>query len=120
MKTYTRPVSGWWWNRTAFYRWYMVRELSSVLITAYALVLLWGLATLVQGRASYEAWLAMLSTPVAIAFHVLTFVLVVYHAWTWFKIMPKTLPPLPVSDRSVVAAGVTAAVVVSILLLWAA
>jgi fumarate reductase subunit C len=120
MKTYTRPVTGTWWTRKPFYRWYMLRELSSVFITAYALVLLWGLAALVAGRASYEAWLATLSSAPAILFHGITLALVVYHAWTWFKVMPKTLPPLPVADRAVVAGGVAAAALVSSLLLWLA
>ena len=120
MKTYTRPVGGDWWRKNAFYRWYMLRELSSIFITAYALVLLWGLARLSQGSASYELWLASLSRAPWIAFHLVTLLLVVYHAWTWFKIMPKTLPRLALSDNSIVAMGVAAVLAVSALLLWLA
>ena len=119
MKTYSRPMSG-WWRRNPYYRWYMLRELSCVFITAYALVLLWGLARLSQGRSQFEAWLDGLASPGAIVFHAITFLLVVYHAWTWFKIMPKTLPRLPLSDRSIVASGVSAVIVVSAVLLWLA
>ena len=46
--------------------------------------------------------------------------LVTYHAWTWFKIMPKTLPRIPLSDRTVVILGVTSVVLVSAGLLWIA
>ena len=120
MRTYTRPVSGTWWTIMPFYRWYMLRELSSLFITLYALVLLWGLWKLGQGRAPYAAWLDSLAGPAWLAFHALTFLLVVYHAWTWFKIMPKTLPRIALPDRVVVACGVTAVVVVSALLLWIA
>ena len=121
MRSYTRTVSGWWWwKRGAFYRWYMLRELSSVFITAYALVLLWGLATLVGGQAAYQGWLQTMASPVAIAFHAVTLALVVYHAWTWFKIMPKTLAPLPVPDAAIVAAGMVAAALVTGILLWLA
>ena len=35
MKTYTRPMSG-WWRRNPYYRWYMLRELSCLFITLYA------------------------------------------------------------------------------------
>jgi len=115
MKTYPRPMAG-WWHRNPYYLWYLLRELSCIFITAYALVLLWGLVRLGQGRASYEAWLASLSSPAAIVFHVVTLLLVVYHAWTWFKIMPKTLPRVPVSDTSIVASGVSAVIAVSVLL----
>ena len=40
-----------------------------------------------------------------------------YHAWTWFQVMPKTMPPLPVQARVVSAAGVAATVLLSLLLL---
>ena len=118
MKTYTRPVTGTWWMRLPFYRWYMFRELSSLFITLYALVLLWGLAALARSQAAYERWLAVLDAPPLLLFHAVTLVLVIYHAWTWFKIMPKTLPRIAISDRTVVASGVTAAVLVSLLILW--
>lgn len=120
MKAYVRPVSGGWWRRNPFYRWYMLRELSSIFITAYALVLLWGLARLSQGSASYERWLSGLSSAPWLGFHLVTLVLVLYHAWTWFKIMPKTLPRLALADHSIVALGVGAVLGVSALLLWLA
>jgi fumarate reductase subunit C len=120
MKTYTRPVTGHWWVKNPFYRWYMLREMSCVFITAYALVLLWGLARLSQGRAPYEAWVQALSSPAALLFHAVTLGLVIYHAWTWFKIMPKTLPRIPLSDRTVVVSGVSAVILVSAVLLWIA
>jgi fumarate reductase subunit C len=120
MRTYTRPVSGTWWTKKPFYRWYMLRELSSLFITLYALVLLWGLWQLRQGRAPYETWLASLASPAWLGFHALTFILVVVHAWTWFKVMPKTLPRIPLSDNTVVTLGVSALVAVSAVLLWIA
>lgn len=119
MKTYTRPMTG-WWRRNPYYLWYMLREASSVFITAYALVLLAGLFRLWQGKSAFEAWLAALESPFWIGFHGVTLLLVVYHAWTWFKIMPKTLPRLPLPDRAIVASGVSGVIVVSAVLLWIA
>ncbi|HYL25975.1 MAG TPA: fumarate reductase subunit C [Burkholderiales bacterium] len=120
MKTYQRPVTAWWWRRNPYYVWYMVREASCVVVTIYALILLVGLARLRQGEVAYEDWLERLSRPWAIGYHALAFVLVSYHAWTWFKIMPKTLPRVPVPDRAIVAAGVAAIGACSALLWWAA
>ena len=119
MKTYKRPMGG-WWRRNPFYLWYMLREASCVVITLYALILLVGLARLAQGEVRYEDWLERLSRPWAIAFHVLAFALVAYHSWTWFKIMPKTLPRIPLPDAAVAAIGVAAIGVCSALLWWAA
>jgi fumarate reductase subunit C len=107
MNTYKRPMAG-WWKRNPFYLWYMLREASCLFITAYALVLLWGLYRLLQGRAFFEQWLNGLSSPIALAFHAAALVLVAYHAWTWFKIMPKTLPFVRVAGRRVPDAAIVA------------
>ena len=117
MKTYTRPMSG-WWQRNPFYVWYMLREASCVFITAYALHLLLGLYRLTQGRAAFDAWRGALASPESLLFHGVALVLVLYHSWTWFKVMPKTLPLVPVPDRAIVATGVSASVALSILLFW--
>ena len=119
MNAYRRPMAG-WWRRNPFYVWYMLREASCVVITLYALVLLVGLARLAQGEVRYEDWLERLSRPWAIAFHVLALLLVAYHSWTWFKIMPKTLPRIAVPDAAVVAGGIFAVGVCSALLWWVA
>ena len=115
MKTYRRPMAGWWLGN-AYYRWYMLRELSCVLIVVYALTLLVGLDRLAQGEVAFEDWLAALALPASIGFHVFAFIVVLYHAWTWFKVMPKTLPRGPLPDRAIVALGVGAAVACSLAL----
>ena len=118
MKTYRRPVSGAWWTRNAFYRWYMFRELSCVFITAYAFILLVGLYRLGQGPEAFLAWQAALASPGSLVFHVVALVLVTYHSWTWFKIMPKTMPRLPIPDRAIVAGGVLAVIAASASVVW--
>ena len=100
MKLYVRPMAN-WWTRNPFYLWYMLREASCVFITIYALVLLTGLFRLSQGKAPFEAWLAGLSSPGSIAFHAVAFLFMLYHAWTWFKVMPKTLPFVRIGRRRV-------------------
>ena len=123
-KTYMRPMAN-WWLRNGYYRWYMLRETTSVFVAAYAVVLLIGLLRLAQGPAAYDAWRASLATPLAIFFHVVTLLLFLYHAWTWFEVMPKTLPFLRiggrrVADRVIVGAGAGAALVASLALFAAA
>jgi fumarate reductase subunit C len=105
-----------WWTRNPFYLWYMAREVSSVLIVIYALVLLTGLFRLYQGQVPFEAWQAAHRSPLALGFHLITVVFVAYHAWTWFKVMPKTLPRIPVPDKLVVIGACAASVVLSFIL----
>jgi fumarate reductase subunit C len=120
IKTYTRPMRG-WWRKNPFYLWYMLREASCVFVTAYALVLLCGLYRLSQGAEAFDAWRAALTSPWSIAFHTAALLLVLYHAWTWFKVMPKTLPFIRIGgkrvpDIAITGSGVTAAVILSALL----
>ena len=124
MKTFIRPMAG-WWRRNPYYLWYMLREASCVVITAYALVLLAGLYRLQQGKAYFDAWRDSLSTPWSIALHAVALLLVLYHSWTWFKVMPKTLPFIRIAgwrvpDRLIVAGGVAGAVLCSAAILWIA
>jgi len=116
-RTYVRPMAG-WWRRNPHYRAYMLREASSLFVAAYALVLLSGLARLLQGRDAFEAWREALATPWAVAFHLVALAFFVCHAWTWFAVMPKTMPLLRIgdrriADRSIVAAGAAAALIAS-------
>ena len=120
LKTYTRPMAG-WWRRNPFYVWYMIREASCVFITIYALILLVGLWRLSQGQAAFDAWRMALTTPVSIVFHLVALILVIYHSWTWFKIMPKTMPFVRiagkrVADNTIITSGVIVTLIASLVL----
>ena len=108
VKTYVRPMAG-WWRRDPYFTRYMIREASSVFLAVYAIILLVGLYRLTQGREAYEAWSAALTHPISIFFHVLAFLTVGYHAYTWWKVSAKTAPDLRVGGRAVpdslIAAG---------------
>jgi fumarate reductase subunit C len=120
LKTYTRPMAG-WWRRNPFYIWYMIRETSCVFITIYALILLVGLWRLSQGQVAFDSWRAALVTPTSIVFHLVALVFVIYHSWTWFKIMPKTMPFVRiggkrVADNTIITSGVIVTIVASLVL----
>jgi fumarate reductase subunit C len=68
VKTFVRPMAGWWRKNPYFVR-YMIRESSSVFLAIYAVILLVGLLRLTQGEAAYDAWRAALMSPVSILFH---------------------------------------------------
>jgi fumarate reductase subunit C len=113
-------MRGWWW-RNPYYLRYMIREGSAIFLVVYALVLLGGLYRLYQGEAQFNAWRAALERPWSMAFHCTALLLVCYHSVTWFAVMPKTAPQLPVSPRLITALGLAAAISVSVLLtgmLW--
>jgi fumarate reductase subunit C len=105
--SYTRSMDG-WWRKNPYYVRYMLREGSAVFLAIYALVLLAGLFCLSQGAAAYGAWIAALTDPLAIVFHWLALLAVGYHAYTWWKVSPKTLPTIRVAGRRVPEIAISA------------
>lgn len=122
-KPYRRPMRG-WWKRDPYYIRYLAMEATSLLIAVYAIILLVGLLRLGQGEAAFNGWLEALRSPLSIALHVLLLLVFAYHSYSWFKIMPKTLPtiywrgaklPQPLITRI----GLAAAVMVNLLVIAA-
>jgi fumarate reductase subunit C len=107
-RPFIRPM-GRWWMRDPFLMRYMLRELTAIFVALYALVLLAGLVLLARGPDAYGQWLAVLRSPLSIGLHVLLLVALVYHTWSWFQIMPKTMPPVRIGAKVVNANAITAA-----------
>jgi fumarate reductase subunit C len=106
-RPYVRPMDGWWWRSDPFFVRYMIREATSVIVVVYAVVLLWGAVRLAQGEAAYNGWLEALRSPLSVAFHALVLAVFLYHTWSWFSIMPKTMPLILASGRRLSPAVVT-------------
>jgi fumarate reductase subunit C len=120
-RPFVRPMAG-WWRRDPYFIRYMAREVTSIFVAAYAFVLLVGLVRLSEGEAAFAGWLAALKSPGSLAFHALLFAVFAYHTYSWFEIMPKTMPPVVVggkrlSNGTITALGIAAAVACSVILL---
>ena len=120
---YRRPMRG-WWLRNPYYIRYMAREATAVFVAAYAIVLLTGLLRLSQGQPAWEGWLRALQSPWALLFHALVLATFLYHTWSWFRIMPKTLPIIIIGGErlrpaAITALGIAAAAVASAGLIFA-
>lgn len=105
-RTYVRPMEG-WWRRNPFFLKYMAREVTALFVAAYGLVLLAGLARLSQGPEAFADWLEGLRSPLSIAFHVLLLAVFLYHTYSWFRIMPKTMAPVVVGGRRLAPGVIT-------------
>ena len=111
-----------WWRRDPFFIRYMAREATAPFVALYAIVLLAGIVSLAYGADAYEDWLEALASPGWIAAHAILVAIFAYHTYTWFQIMPKTMPPVVVRGRrlapeAITFAGIAAAVLAS-LALW--
>jgi len=96
-----------WWRRNPWFREYMLHEATALAVAAYALILLAGLFMLGQGEAAWAQWLAFLGSPLSLALHGVLLLAFAYHAWTWFRIMPRTLPPIRFRGARVAATSIT-------------
>jgi fumarate reductase subunit C len=120
-RPYVRPIDSLWWAKPPYLA-YTLREATGIFIAAYALVLLAGAICLALGENAYGAWLQFLASPWSLALHAIILVAMLFHVWTWFAIMPKTMPRIIVGGRYVkprliTAAGIAVAALVSFALL---
>jgi fumarate reductase subunit C len=123
---YRRPMTG-WWKRDPFFMRYMLRETTAFAVAAYAIVLCVGVVRLAQGEAAWNGWLQALRSPLSLLLHLVLLVAFAIHAYSWFQIMPKTLPMIKMGGEQVSAgaiqrtgwtAAALATVVVLLLAAW--
>jgi len=90
-----------WWLRNPRYLAFQLREAGGVVCALYGLILLNMLIQLRDGESAYAAFLNLLRTPPVLYLNVVLFVLVLWHALTWFMLIGKAQPiqftrqPLP-------------------------
>ncbi len=106
-RPFVRPMAAGWWWKNPFLLGYMLREMTSAIVAAYAFVLLAGLVALSQGEARYVRWFEALSSPWSLAFHSVVLTVFLYHSWSWFRIMPKTLPAIWLGETRLPDAVIT-------------
>ena len=106
-RPYIRPIETFWWARPPYLA-YPLREATGVAVLGYALVLLAGVVSLAMNERAYDAWLDFLKTPWSLSLHVLLLIGMIVHAWTWFRILPKTMPRLAIGGRVLPQIGITA------------
>ena len=121
-KWYRRRISVWWWLQNPTYAFFVARELTSVFVAFFAVVLLWQVRALAQGPEAYAGFLARLRTPLFLALNGVAFLFVLFHAITWFNLAPKAmvvrLRGKRVPDRIVAASNYVACLVLSAAVAW--
>lgn len=121
-RPYRRTMPATWWLTNRAYFLFMVRELTSVFIAIYLVLLLVLISKVAAGREAYEAYLTFLGTPAVLAFHVLALAAALYHSITWFNLAPKGLVvrvrERRVPDAIIAGSNYVAWIAVSALLWW--
>jgi fumarate reductase subunit C len=123
-RPYVRPAAKLWWAHPPYLA-YTLREATGVAVAGYGVVLLAGLVSLASGEGAYDAWINFLRSPWSLALHLLFLIGMIAHAWTWFQIMPKTMPRLVIGARVlpqnwIAAAGLAVGIAAFIIILFVA
>ena len=85
------PPTSWFFRQPRYMR-YMSREITSIFVGAYCVLLVVGLQRLADGPTAWEGFLLALQSPASIVFQILALVAAVYHAATWFNATQKAMP----------------------------
>ncbi|HJU29012.1 MAG TPA: hypothetical protein VJ718_07575 [Candidatus Binataceae bacterium] len=90
-KLYQPRMSPYWYFDRWPYLKFMLRELSCVFVGYWAAITLAQIASINGGPISYAKFNHFMSTPLMMAFSILAFVFVCFHAVTWFLLVPRVM-----------------------------
>jgi fumarate reductase subunit C len=91
-KPYIREMKRTWWQSHPFYRFYMLREATVLPLILFTLFLTFGLGCLVKGPEAWQSWLNFMANPVIVAINVVALAGSLFHAQTFFGMMPQVVP----------------------------
>lgn len=87
---YTRMPIFWWIHKWPHLK-FIARELTSVPVALYAIVLLFHIRAIYSGAETYAHFQALLREPISIILHAAAFLALIFHSITWFNLAPKAL-----------------------------
>ncbi|MDR8391293.1 hypothetical protein NC796_09105 [Aliifodinibius sp. S!AR15-10] len=111
-----------WWIRKVSYVRFITRELTSLGVLAYALILLALLRSLYRGPEAYEAFLGWLASPACIVLHIVLLGIVLFHSITWFNLAPSALVlkigKFRIPDRVIITGNIVVWAILSLAIAW--
>ena len=119
---YHPHVSTYWWLWRWPYLKFILRELSSVFVAYFVVLLLLQLRALSHGPEAYAAFLQWLKAPHIIALNGISLLFVLFHTITWFTLTPRVMAlrvlgrRLP--DFLIAGSNYAAWLVVSVVVAW--
>ena len=81
-----------WWSHNRRYVLFMLREIGGSLTAVYGIALLFLLVEFNAGRDAYDAYLALLQSPLVLVLTGIAFFFILVHAFTWFYLIGKSQP----------------------------
>ncbi|MCX8958296.1 fumarate reductase subunit FrdC [Erwinia psidii] len=86
---YHRPMTANWWQKSGFYRFYMLRESTAIPALWFSIELISGLFSLKHGAESWQGFVTFLQHPVVLLLNFISLAAALLHTKTWFDLAPK-------------------------------
>jgi succinate dehydrogenase subunit C len=130
MATYTEGHPRWHRTRVSIYWWlgswpylrFILRELSSVFIAWFVVMVMLQIRALSQGPGAYKEFEEWLRSPILVALNAISFFFVLFHTITWFNLAPKAMAVRirgkRVPDLMIAAPNYVGWLIVSVLVAW--
>jgi len=80
----------WWLKKWTSFR-FMLRELTSLAVGYYAVVLILTINAINQGSDTFQVFQSWFSSPIAVIINLIALVLAIHHSITWFSLAPKAM-----------------------------
>lgn len=125
-KAYVRIMAPNWWQQLGFYRFYMLREGTSIPAVWFSILLIYGVFSLKSGPTEWEGFVGFLQNPLVLFINILTLFASLLHTKTWFELAPKAaniivkgekMGPEPVIKALWVVTAVVSAIILAVALL---
>lgn len=111
-----------WWTKRSSHLQFILRELTSLAVAYFSLVLLYLTISLSQGEESYLEFISHLGTPSMMILNTIALGGLLYHSISWFNLAPKAmvikLGKQRIPDLLITASNYFGWIIVSILITW--
>ena len=116
------PIPVFWWIQKWVYIKFILRELTSIAVVSFALVLLFHVRALIQGPQAYSDLTELLSTPISLILHSIALISLLFHSITWFSLAPKALTvrigKWRIADQLIISMNLLAWIFLSFVIGW--
>jgi fumarate reductase subunit C len=111
-----------WWAKKWVHARFILRELTSVPVAFYAVILILQIRAMGLGPEAYTNFTDWLKTPLSLTLHVVSLFFVIYHSITWFNLAPKAIVirigKIRIPGLLIVGLNLAAWVVFSVAITW--
>lgn len=97
-KKYVREVTPTWWKKLDFYKFYVLRESTSVPTVWFCLILLYGAISLGKGTFATD-FVGFLQNPLVVVLNIITLGAVLLNSFTFFNMAPQMMNVIVKNER---------------------